>query len=153
VSSPLKNLSLLLAVGSVYSAIFACAACSTDAVIVKGSVENGPQDAIVRVELVFPKQANGDSGESTIENASFTIKVPYYTQSRGPLLNGNLFEKCNRKPSAVIVTLRAGDQEYDRISLDIAKDFDVPFPGSYTLRSKIVLHGPSPHPSAQAPVK
>jgi hypothetical protein len=112
-------------------------------VIVKGKVENPPPNAIVRVELFYPKQIGADSGEVTIENESFTIKVPFYTQSRAPKLNGNLFERCNRKPSSVIVTLRGGDQEYDRVSLDLAEDFQIPFPGSYTLRSKIVLHGPA----------
>jgi hypothetical protein len=126
-------------------AVFAHAACSNGVVIVQGKVENPPRDGTVRVELVYPKQQGSDSGDTTIENESFTLKVPFFTQSRAPLLNNNfsLREKCSRKPSAVIVTLRRADQEYDRVSLDISKDFETPYPGAYALRSRVLLHGPN----------
>lgn len=131
-------------------AAFAHATCSNGVVIVKGKVENAPPNAIVRVELLYPKHQGSDSAEVTLENESFTVKVPFFTQSRAPVLNGNLFERCNRKPSTVIVSLRRGDQEHDRISLDIAKDFEILYPGAYTLRSQIVLHGPAAsHASVQ----
>jgi hypothetical protein len=40
------------------------------------------------------------------------------------------------------VTLIGADQEYDRVSLDLAKDFTMTDPSAYTLRSEIVLHVP-----------
>ena len=55
---------------------------------------------------------------------------------------GTLLEKCDRKPKTVVVTLVDADQEYDRVSLDLAKDFKMPDPSAYALRSEIVLHGP-----------
>jgi len=123
------------------SGTFAHAVRPTHQVIVKERVDNAPPNAIVRVQLVYSKGQIGDSGEVTLENSTFTIKIPFYTQSRAPLLNGNLGEKCNRKPISVIVSLVAGEHEYDRISLDLAKDFSMPYPSAYRLRSEIVLHG------------
>jgi hypothetical protein len=121
------------------------AACPTDLVIVKGRVVNAPRNAIIRVQLVYLRQQVEDSADTTVDNGTFTIKVPFYTQSRGPVLNG-LFEKCNRKPKTVIVSLVEGGQEYDRVSLVLDKDFTMPYPSAYTLRSEIVLHGPpDPH--------
>ena len=145
-SGALKTLAWTLYACAIASGLFAHASCSTDLVIVKGRVENPPRNAIVRVQLVFAKQQVGDSGEVTVENGPFTIEIPFYTQSRAPVLIGNLLEKCDRKPKTVIVTLVAGDQEYDRVSLDLAKDFKMPYPTAYTLRTEIVLHGPvDPH--------
>ena len=86
-----------------------------------------------------------DSSDMSLEGGTYTIKVPYYTQSRGPVVNGQ-FGKCNRKPKTVIVSLVQDDHEYDRISLDFARDFTMPYPGTYALRSEIVLHAPlDPH--------
>jgi hypothetical protein len=141
-SCALKILVWMFGAWAVLPAAFSYAACSTDQVIVKGKVENAPRNAVVRVELVYPKQQGGYSGETTIENESFTIKVPFYTQSRAPVLNANWFEKCGRKPKTVIVILAAGEREYDRVSLDLAKDFTTPYPTAYILRSELVLHGP-----------
>jgi len=33
------------------------------------------------------------------------------------------------------------DHEYDRVSLDLAKDFKMADPSAYALRSEILLHG------------
>ena len=41
----------------------------------------------------------------------------------------------------VVVTLVAGDHEYDRVSLDWAKDFKMTDLTEYALRSDLVLHG------------
>jgi hypothetical protein len=98
------------------------AACPTAMVIIKGRVENAPQNAIVRMQLLYLRDQASDSGDVTVESGRFTLKVPFYTQSRGPSING-LFEKCNRKPKGVIVSLIVGDHEYDRVSLDFSKDF------------------------------
>jgi hypothetical protein len=123
------------------SCTFSDAACPTATVIVKGRAENPPSNATVRVELVYLQGRVEDSADTTLENGTFTVKVPFYTQSRAAVVNG-LFEKCNRKPKTVNVSLVEGDHEYDRVSLDLAKDFITPYPSAYTLRSQLVLHGP-----------
>ena len=115
------------------------AGCSVDTVIVKGRAEQAPRNARVRVQLIFPKEQPGDSGEATIENGAFSIPIEFLTQSRRPVLLGSLGEKCDRRPKTVVVTLVEGDQEVDRISLDFAKDFVAADPTAYTLRSELVL--------------
>jgi len=124
----------------VLSAALSSAACPTGSVVVKGRVENPPAQAVVRVELIYSQRQVEDSADTTLDNPSFTIKVPFYTQSRGPGFNG-LFEKCNRKPKTVIVKLLQGDEEHASKTLDLAKDFDSPFPNAYTLRSPLILNG------------
>jgi hypothetical protein len=120
------------------------AQCPIDTVIVKGRVEHAPSDPKVRVQLIYPKKKAGDSGESTVENGRFSVPIEFLTQSRRPLLVGNLGEKCDRRPETVVVTLVGGDpsQEYDRASLDLANDFKKADPSAYTLRSEIVMNGP-----------
>jgi hypothetical protein len=36
---------------------------------------------------------------------------------------GTFREKCDREPKTVVVILIEADREYDRVSLDLAKDF------------------------------
>src|SRR6267378_120022 len=121
--------------------------CSVDVVIVKGRVEHAPRKGIVRVQLVYPrqKQQMGESGDVTVEDGSFRIQIPFLTQSRAPGLL-NVREKCDRKPGTIVVTLAEADQErdqeYDRVFLDLAKDFKMADPSAYALRSEILLHGP-----------
>jgi hypothetical protein len=122
------------------SVTLSSAACPTGSVVVKGRVENPPAKAVVRVELVYLERQVEDSAETILENPSFTIKVPFYTQSRGPTVVNGLLEKCNRKPKTVIVTLLQGDEEHDSKTLNLVKDFDSPFPDAYTLRSPLVLN-------------
>jgi hypothetical protein len=64
------------------------AGCDVHVVIIKGRVEHSPRSASVRVQLVYPKQKRGESGEVTVENGKFTIQIPFLTQSRAPVLNG-----------------------------------------------------------------
>ena len=118
------------------------AVCPIQLVIVKGRIRNARNNDIVRVQLVYAKRQIGDSADVTVEDGSFTLQVPFYTQSRRPVLFGTWREKCDRKPETVIVTLMEGDHEEDRISLDLAKDFTMPYPSAYMLRSEIVLRGP-----------
>ncbi len=115
--------------------------CSVDVVMVSGRVGNAPRSGIVRVQLVFPKQKLGESGDITVESATFRIQIPSLTQNHAPLL-GSLMEKCDRKPKTVIVSLRNADQEYDRVSLDFVKDLKMVDASAYAVRSEILLHGP-----------
>ena len=137
-----RILATILCACVIASGTLVYAICSTDMVIVKGRVDGAPPNATVRVQLVYSNKRGGDSGEVRLENEVFVIQIPFYTQSRAPVLIGNFLEKCDRKPKTVIVTLTDGDQEYDRISLDLAKDFKMADPTAYGLRSEIVLHGP-----------
>jgi hypothetical protein len=115
--------------------------CSVDTVMVKGRVEHAPPKAKVRAELVYAKEQVGDSGETTLENETFSIPIEFLTQSRKPVLMGSLREKCDRKPKTVVITLVEGDQKLDRVSLDFAKDFRMADPTAYALRSEVVLNG------------
>ena len=126
---------------SLIACTFAHAGCPVDTVIVRGRVNHAPRNAKVRVQLVFAKEQLGDSGETTIENNTFSVPIEFLTQSHKPVLIG-MGEKCDRKPKTVVITLVEGDQEYDRVSLDFAKDFQIADPTAYTLRSKLVLNGP-----------
>jgi hypothetical protein len=121
---------------------FANALCSVDVVIVRGRVDRAPGNAKVRVQLVYAKDMAGESGEVTIENGRFSIPIEFLTQSRRPVVNG-ILEKCTRRPKTVIVTLveSDGDREYDRVSLDFAKDFKMVDSSAYALRSELVLSG------------
>jgi hypothetical protein len=147
--SALKALAGILSICSISAGAFS--QCSVDVVVVKGRVENAPSKGIVRVQLVYPKQKQemGESGDVTVEGGSFRIQIPFLTQSRAPGLLG-IREKCDRKPKTVVVTLlKAGqerDHEYDRVSLDLAKDFKMADPSAYALRSEILLYGPPSTP-------
>jgi len=70
------------------------------------------------------------------------MAIQFLTQSRRPIING-AFEKCDKKPKVVIVTLiESGSQhETDRVSLEFAKDFVKADPSAYRLRSELVLNG------------
>jgi hypothetical protein len=136
--SAFKALAGILSICAVCSATFSHASCSFDVVIVRGRVYQAPTKSSVRVQLIYPNQKFGESGEVTVDGESFRIQIPFFTQSRGPIVDGS-FGKCGRKPKTVVVTLIDADQEYDRVSLDMAKDFIMTDPSAYTLRSEIVL--------------
>ena len=122
---------------------FAYPMCSVDVVMVRGRVDHAPDNALVRVQLVYARDVAADSGDVTVENGKFSIPIEFLTQSRRAVVNG-LMEKCNRRPKTVIVTLvdRAQTHEYDRVSLDFAKDFKLADSTTYfTLRSELVLDG------------
>ncbi len=72
------------------SAVICSATCPTGSVVVKGSVQNPQANAVVRVELIYSERQVEDSADTTLENPSFTVKVPFYTQSRSPVVNGLL---------------------------------------------------------------
>ena len=117
--------------------------CPVDVVVVKGRIEHPPDNATVRVQLVYPGNLGGDTGEATSVDVNFTLPVEFITQSRRPLLVGTFREKCDRRPEAVIVTLVGGDpaHDYDRVSLELARDFKKTDSNTYRLKSEIVLKG------------
>jgi hypothetical protein len=126
-----------------FSGAFLRAECSIDTIIVNGRVEHAPRKSVVKIQLICPKNKIGESGDVTVEDGSFRMPILFFTQSRAPFLNGIIPpEKCARKPKTIVVSLRANDQEYDRASLDMAKDFKKIELSTYVLRSEILLHGP-----------
>ena len=139
----LKALIGTLSICVISSGAFLNAQCSIDTIIVNGRVEHAPRKGIVKVQLIYPKDKIGESGDVTVDDGSFRIRVPFFTQSRAPFLNGIIPpEKCARKPNTVVVSLMDSGQEYDRVSLDMAKDFKKIEPSTYVLRSEILLQGP-----------
>ena len=117
------------------------AECPVDTIVVKGRVEHAPTNAKIHVQLVYAKKRGGDSAEATLqEDGRFNIPIDFLTQSHKPLVDG-MFEKCDRKPETVIITLMGDDssQTYNRILLDFGKDFEKSDPSLYALRSEIVM--------------
>jgi hypothetical protein len=121
----------------------AYAECPIKTILIRGQAEYAPAGATVRVELVYPKKLGGDSGETTLDEGRFSIPIQFLTQSHAPGLNG-WFEKCERKPTSIRVLLVRVDppEEYDRVVLDLAKDFTMVDSRTYELRSEVVLKGP-----------
>ena len=125
--------------------IAACASaqslCPVDEVIVRGRIDHPPRNADVRVQLVYAKDKPEESGDITPENEQFRLPVVFLTQSREPIINGS-FGKCGRRPITVTVTILDGERrEYDRISLDFAKDFKKADSSTYVLKSDVSLRG------------
>jgi hypothetical protein len=132
---------------------FASSSCGTEVVILKGRVESPSRNASVRVQLLYAKKQKqeqlgkqqqeqvGEAGEVTVENGRFTIQIPFLTEYREPVIFAEFRNKCDRKPKTVAITLLEGDQneERDRISLDMAKDFIKADATAYTPRLDIVL--------------
>jgi hypothetical protein len=82
------------------------------------------------VQLVYPKQKKGELGETTLEDGSFRIQIPFLTESRRPVMV-SLPEKCDRKPETIVVSLVEADHEYDHVSLDLTRDFRLADPRAY----------------------
>jgi hypothetical protein len=133
---------LLLSIYTFVGSTASFAQCPVLNVMVKGEVQSPPRSGVVRVQLVYSKHSkeeNGESGEVRLEGESFHILIPFLSQSRAPVLGLGSF-KCGLRPKTVVVTLLSGDHEYDRVSLDLAKDFQMADPTAYALHSELVLH-------------
>lgn len=132
---------ILIFVLSAYA--FVHAACPVDEVMVRGRVDDPPSNAKVRVQLVYSRNLPGESGEITLENGHFSVPLEFLTESRRPLINGSL-GKCGRRPTTVIVTLvdREEGHEYDRRTLDFAKDFTTVGTRQHVLKSEVLLQAP-----------
>jgi len=140
-----KALIVALSICMISSGAFLRAECPIDTFIVNGQVEHAPRKATVKAQLIYPKGRIGESGDVTFEDESFRFPILFLTQSRAHahFLNGSIPpDKCTRKPTTIVVSLIANDQEYDRVSLDMTNDFKRIEPSTYGLRSEIVLRGP-----------
>jgi hypothetical protein len=121
--------------------VIAHAQCPVDTIVVKGRVvENATVRSKVRVQLVYPKEKPGESGEVTVEDGAFQIPIEFVTMQSS--IFTNLPKRCGRKPKTVVITLLENDQESDQVFLDFAKSFKMADASAYTLRSELVLNGP-----------
>jgi len=134
-----KVLFRILGVGLLLCAV-ARAQCPVDTVIVKGRVENPNAHSKVRVQLIYPKEKRGESGEVTVEEGAFQIPIEFVTLQSS--IFSNLPKRCGRKPKTIVITLLENDQESGEIDLDFARDFRMADPSAYALRSELVLKGP-----------
>jgi hypothetical protein len=139
VLGPARVLAEVLCFSLIGGAI-AFADCPVDTIVMKGRVDHAPGNARVRAQLIYAKDAPGESAEVPVENGTFAVPLEFLTQSKRPLLR-NLSEKCDRRPIVVNVTLLAGDQEYDPVPLAFPREFKMVDPSAYTLRSELVLNG------------
>ena len=114
------------------------AQCPVLTIFVKGRVDTAAPNSRVRVQLSYPKQPHGESAEATLKDESFRLPVEFPTQSSKPLLT-NLKPKCDRKPNTVIVTLFAGNEQKNQVTLDFPRDFTMTDASAYAPRSEIVL--------------
>jgi hypothetical protein len=121
------------------------AICPVDEVQIKGQVDHPPVNARVRVALIYGNDVVGESSDITLDGNKFRLSVDFLTQSRKPIVNGS-FEKCKRRPRSVIVTLvdSEGMHEYDRATLDFARDFAIADRTTYALKTDVFLRGPVP---------
>ena len=111
-----KTLIGTLSICVISSGAFLRAECSIDTIIVNGRVEHAPRKGIVKVQLIYPKDKIGESGDVTVEDGSFRIPILFFTQSRAPFLNGSIpSEKCTRKPKTIVVSLIANDRGFSLI--------------------------------------
>jgi hypothetical protein len=132
-----------ISICAISSGAFLHAECSVGIIEVTGRVEQAPRNGRVKVQLIFPKDKIGESGDVTVENGRFRIRVPFLARTRTIYLNESIpLGKCGRKPKTIVVTLIDNEREYDRVSLEMAREFDAVGSGDYALRSGILLRGP-----------
>src|SRR5713101_2099236 len=97
----LKALIGTLSICVISSGAFLHAQCSIDTIIVNGRVEHAPRKGIVKVQLIYPKDKIGESGDVTVEDESFRIPILFFTQSRAPFLNGSIRTAVRADPQSL----------------------------------------------------
>jgi hypothetical protein len=118
--------------------VIGSAQCPVYTVIVKGRVAgNASANSKIRVQLVYPKEKPGESGEVTVEDGTFQIPIEFVTMQSS--IFTNLPKRCGRKPKTVVITLLEDEQQSDQAFLDFAKEFRMLDASAYTSRSEVVL--------------
>ncbi len=115
------------------------AQCPVDALKVNGRVESASSESKVRVQLVYPRNRPGESGEVSVQDGKFQIPIEFFTAESS--LFSNLPKKCGRKPKTVVVTLLENGEESDQVTLNFARAFKMTDASAYGLRSDLVLKG------------
>lgn len=135
-----KSCAVLFCVSMVFSSI-ANAQCSVATVTVNGRVEHPPQNAHVRIQLIYSKKEHQESADARLEGEVFRIPIEFLTESRKGSVIAKIGRKCDRRPKAVIIMLVSGDEEADNVSLDFLRDFEQSDPSNYTVKREVVLRG------------
>src|SRR5262249_21058714 len=117
------------------------AQCPVNTIMIKGRVQNPAPNAHIRVQLSYPKNGPGESGETTLDKGSFRISLQFLTQSSKPLLT-NVKPKCDRKPTQVVITLLTGALEKNQITLAFPRDFSNLDPSAYAPNSDVLFKDP-----------
>jgi len=94
------------------------------------------------VQLVYPKNKPGESGEVSVQDGKFQIPIEFATAQSS--LFSDLPKRCGRKPTIVVVTLLENGEESDQVSLNFTRAFKMTDASAYGLRSDLVLKG-RPH--------
>jgi hypothetical protein len=115
------------------------AQCPVDALKVNGRVESASSESKVRVQLVYPRNRPGESGEVSVQDGKFQIPIEFVTAESS--LFPKLPKKCGRKPTTVVVTLLENGEESDQVTLNFARAFKMTDASAYGLRSDLVLKG------------
>ena len=126
---------LLLSSRNVFSA------CGIRTILVQGRAEDVLHDGSVTVELIYEDGKVGESDSLIFEGTAFRTRIPFSTRSNSNEVLGHAWSKCKRTPTSVAVVLLEGDQEVDRVTLSVAKDFISADPTELAVRSSVVLHG------------
>jgi len=119
----------------------AFSACGVRTILVQGRAEDVLHDGSVTVELIYEEGEVGESDRLIFEGTSFRTRIPFSTRSSSNEILGHALAKCKRAPTSVAVVLLEGDQEVDRVTLSVAKDFISADPTELAVRSAVVLHG------------
>lgn len=121
--------------------VSAFAACSVRTILVQGRAEDVLREGSVVVELIYEQGKMGESDRIIFEGSSFRTRIPFSTQNSSTEVLGRPLGKCKRMPTSVAVVLLEGEQEVDRVTLSVAKDFTTADATELAVRSAVVLHG------------
>ena len=107
----------------------------------QGRAEDVLREGSVVVELIYEQGKMGESDRIIFEGSSFRTRIPFSTQNSSTEVLGRPLGKCKRMPTSVAVVLLEGEQEVDRVTLSVAKDFTTADATELAVRSAVVLHG------------
>jgi len=119
----------------------AFSACGVRTILVQGRAEDVLHDGSVAVELIYEEGKMGESDRVIFEGTSFRTRIPFSTKNSSTSVLGHPVSKCKRMPTSVAVVLLEGEQEVDRVTLSVAKDFTAADATELAVRSAVVLHG------------
>ena len=114
----------------------AVAKCPAKFIIVRGEVQGEiAEDAAVELRI-SPKPKYKTSPVRVVEGR-FEIKAQFDSFKSLGWLGGH---NCSRKPESVVVVLIVGGREYDRVTLNVPRDFEGTNDGDFTVHSPVTLN-------------
>lgn len=115
--------------------------CAVRTILVQGRVEDAARGASVTVELLYEHGQVGESDRLVLEGPTFRTRIAFSTGSSSTEVLGHALSRCKRSPKSVAVVLLEDDQEVDRVTLGVPRDFTAADPSELAVRSAVVLHG------------